>query len=180
MTAVAKLAPIHPGEVLLAEFLEPHGLSQYRLAKDIRVPARRVNEIVLRKRGITADTGLRLSRYVGTSERSGSTSRFDSSSRRSATAPGHVSLLRFRFRPGPVKPGPDPACSGLASLAADAHGWRYHHHRPCRRASLIRAATAGAPGLRRGSSPGALARVWPFSSTKASRFIPAPFAARPT
>jgi antitoxin HigA-1 len=66
---VAKLAPIHPGEVLLAEFLEPHGLSQYRLARDIGVPARRVNEIVLGKRGITADTALRLSRYFGTSDR---------------------------------------------------------------------------------------------------------------
>ncbi len=64
-----KLVPVHPGEVLLAEFLEPHGLSQYRLAKDIRVPPRRINEIVLGKRGITADTALRLSRYFGTSER---------------------------------------------------------------------------------------------------------------
>ena len=64
-----KLPPIHPGEVLLSEFLEPHGLSQYRLAKDIRVPPRRINEIVLGKRGITADTALRLSRYFGTSER---------------------------------------------------------------------------------------------------------------
>ena len=64
-----KLPPIHPGEVLLSEFLEPLGLSQYRLAKDIRVPPRRVNEIVLGKRGITADTALRLSRYFGTSDR---------------------------------------------------------------------------------------------------------------
>ena len=64
-----KLPPIHPGEVLLSEFLEPNGLSQYRLAKDIRVPPRRVNEIVLGKRGITADTALRLSRYFGTSDR---------------------------------------------------------------------------------------------------------------
>ena len=62
-----KLAPIHPGEVLRAEFLEPMGLSQYRLAKDIHVPARRINEIVLGKRGITADTGLRLARFFGTS-----------------------------------------------------------------------------------------------------------------
>ena len=69
MTTVPKLPPIHPGEVLLSEFLEPHGLSQYRLAKDIRVPPRRVNEIVLGKRGITADTALRLSRYFGTSDR---------------------------------------------------------------------------------------------------------------
>ncbi len=66
---MAKLAPIHPGEVLLTEFLEPHGLSQYCLAKDIRVPARRVDEIVLGKRGFTAGTALRLSRYFGTSER---------------------------------------------------------------------------------------------------------------
>ena len=66
---MSKLQPIHPGEVLLAEFLSPLGLSQYRLAKDIRVPPRRINEIVLGKRGVTADTALRLSRYFGTSER---------------------------------------------------------------------------------------------------------------
>ena len=61
--------PIHPGEILLEEFLEPMELSQYRLANDISVPARRINEIVHGKRGITADTALRLSRYFGTSER---------------------------------------------------------------------------------------------------------------
>jgi len=61
--------PIHPGEVLLEEFLEPMELSQYRLAKDISVPARRINEIVHGKRGITADTALRLARYFDTSER---------------------------------------------------------------------------------------------------------------
>lgn len=61
--------PIHPGEVLLEEFLEPMGLSQYRLAKDISVPAPRINEIVHGKPGITADTALRLARYFGTSER---------------------------------------------------------------------------------------------------------------
>ena len=64
-----KLKPIHPGEILLEEFLEPMELSQYRLAKDISVPARRINEIVHGKRGITADTALRLARYFGTSER---------------------------------------------------------------------------------------------------------------
>ena len=68
MTA-KKLAPIHPGEVLLEEFLKPMGISQYRLAKDISVPPRRINEIVHGTRAITADTGLRLSRYFGTSER---------------------------------------------------------------------------------------------------------------
>ena len=67
--ATRKLAPIHPGEVLLADFLEPLGLSQYRLAQDISVPPRRINEIVHGKRGITADTALRLARYFGTSER---------------------------------------------------------------------------------------------------------------
>ncbi|MEO7919531.1 MAG: HigA family addiction module antitoxin [Thermoanaerobaculia bacterium] len=66
---MAKHDPVHPGEILLAEFLEPFGLSQYRLAKDIRVPPRRINEIVLGKRGISADTALRLSRYFGTTDR---------------------------------------------------------------------------------------------------------------
>ena len=63
------LPPVHPGEVLLEEFLEPMGISQYRLAKDISVPPRRINEIVHGKRSVTADTALRLSRYFGTSER---------------------------------------------------------------------------------------------------------------
>jgi len=67
--AKKKLAPIHPGEVLLEEFLDPMGITQYRLAKAIRVPARRINEIVLGKRTVTADTALRLARYFGTSER---------------------------------------------------------------------------------------------------------------
>jgi len=64
-----RMAPIHPGEILLKEFLEPMGISQYRLAKEITVPARRINEIVHGKRSISADTALRLSRYFGTSER---------------------------------------------------------------------------------------------------------------
>ena len=55
--------PIHPGEILVAEFLEPLGVSQYRLAKDISVTPRRINEIVHGRRGITADTALRLGRY---------------------------------------------------------------------------------------------------------------------
>lgn len=64
----ARLAPVHPGEVLLEEFLEPLGLSQYRLAKDIGVPPRRINEIVHGARAVSANTALRLSRYFGTSE----------------------------------------------------------------------------------------------------------------
>lgn len=64
-----KLPPIHPGEILLEEFLKPLALSQYRLAKEISVPARRINEIVKGKRAITPDTALRLARYFGLSER---------------------------------------------------------------------------------------------------------------
>jgi addiction module HigA family antidote len=67
--ATKRIMPIHPGEILLEEFLEPLGISQYRLAKDISVPARRINEIVHGKRSITADTALRLSRYFGLSDR---------------------------------------------------------------------------------------------------------------
>ena len=62
-----KLAPLHPGEVLQKEFLKPMGLSQNKLAMALHVPARRINEIVLGKRGITADTALRLARYFGMS-----------------------------------------------------------------------------------------------------------------
>ncbi len=68
-TAAARLAPVHPGEVLLEEFLRPLGLSQYRLAQELHVPPPRINEIVLGHRGISADTALRLARYFGTSER---------------------------------------------------------------------------------------------------------------
>jgi antitoxin HigA-1 len=64
-----RIPPIHPGEVLLEEFLEPMGISQYRLARDTSVPPRRINEIVHGKRAITADTALRLARHFGTSER---------------------------------------------------------------------------------------------------------------
>ena len=63
-----KLPPVHPGEVLLEEFLTPLGLSQYRLAKDTSVPPRRINEIVHGKRAVTADTALRLARFFGTTE----------------------------------------------------------------------------------------------------------------
>jgi addiction module HigA family antidote len=65
--AKKELHPVHPGEVLLEEFLKPIGLSQNRLALDISVPPRRINEIVLGKRSITADTALRLARYFGNS-----------------------------------------------------------------------------------------------------------------
>ena len=62
-----RLAPIHPGEVLLEDFIKPFGLSQYRVAKDIGVPALRISQIVRGQRSITADTALRLARYFGTS-----------------------------------------------------------------------------------------------------------------
>ena len=61
------LAPIHPGEILLEEFLEPMGISQYRLSKDISVSPRRINEIVHGKRAVSANTALRLAKYFGTS-----------------------------------------------------------------------------------------------------------------
>ena len=67
--STSRLAPVHPGEILQEEFLVPLGLTQYRLAKDISVPPRRINEIVHGSRNITADTALRLARYFGTSER---------------------------------------------------------------------------------------------------------------
>jgi antitoxin HigA-1 len=67
--AAKRFHPLHPGEILLEEFLKPLGISQYRLAKDISVPPRRINEIVHGLRAITADTALRLSRYFGTSDR---------------------------------------------------------------------------------------------------------------
>lgn len=62
-----KLNPVHPGEVLLEEFLKPMSISQNRLALSVSVPARRINEIVLEKRGISADTALRLAEFFGTS-----------------------------------------------------------------------------------------------------------------
>ena len=64
-----KLDPVHPGAILLEEFLKPMEIGQYRLAKDISVPARRINEIVQGKRAVTPDTALRLSKYFGLSER---------------------------------------------------------------------------------------------------------------
>lgn len=69
MSSEQLLPPIHPGEILLEEFLQPMELSQYRLAKEISVPARRINEIVKGKRAITPDTALRLSRFFSMSER---------------------------------------------------------------------------------------------------------------
>ena len=69
MAADMVMAPVHPGEILLEEFLTPLAVSQYQLAKEIMVPARRINEIVHGQRRISADTALRLARFFGTSER---------------------------------------------------------------------------------------------------------------
>jgi len=66
-----KIEPIHPGEILMEEFLKPLGISQYRLAKDISVPPRRINEIVQGKRSVSADTALRLARYFNLRNGSG-------------------------------------------------------------------------------------------------------------
>ena len=67
MRTQRKLAPVHPGEILLEEFMQPLGLSQTRLGRDLGVSPRRINEVVHGKRSVTADTALRLSRYFGTS-----------------------------------------------------------------------------------------------------------------
>jgi antitoxin HigA-1 len=69
VTAEAIMEPVHPGEILMEEFLNPLELSQYQLAKELSVPARRINEIVHGERRITADTALRLARFFGTSDR---------------------------------------------------------------------------------------------------------------
>jgi addiction module HigA family antidote len=69
MVSETVMLPVHPGEILLEEFLNPLSVSQYQLAKEIGVPARRINEIVHGHRRISADTALRLARYFGTSER---------------------------------------------------------------------------------------------------------------
>ena len=69
MTNKNRLPPIHPGEILREEFLTPIGISSHQLALALRVPATRINDIVNQKRGITADTALRLSRYFGTTSR---------------------------------------------------------------------------------------------------------------
>lgn len=69
MTVKRDFPPIHPGEILLEEFLRPMGISQYRVAKDISIDPRRINEIVHGKRSVSADTAIRLGRYFGTSAR---------------------------------------------------------------------------------------------------------------
>ena len=68
MAAEKNVVPVHPGELLREEFLEPMGITAYRLAKDINVPEQRIGAIVREQRGISADTALRLSRYFGMSE----------------------------------------------------------------------------------------------------------------
>ena len=97
----AKLAPIHPGEVLLADFLEPLALSQYRLAHDVSVPPRRINEIVHGTRAITADTALRLARYFGTTDRFwlNLQARFDLETQRDALGPRLAREVRILERP---------------------------------------------------------------------------------
>jgi addiction module HigA family antidote len=68
-TRLKRLPPVHPGEILLEDFLKPLSISQYKLAKSLSVPPRRINEIVLGKRAISADTALRLARFFNTSDR---------------------------------------------------------------------------------------------------------------
>ena len=120
-----KLAPIHPGEVLAADFLEPLGLSQYRPAMDISVPARRVNEIVHGTRAISADTALQLARYLGTSDRLWLNLQARYASRLSAI----ISALGWRRKFASSTGLANPRCSGralcgLRSPAVSALYWR--------------------------------------------------------
>jgi addiction module HigA family antidote len=98
MSAAAAMPPIHPGEVLAEEYLAPLGITQHKLAVEIRVPPRRINEIVHGNRRITADTALRLARYFGTSERFwlNLQSRYDIEIERSRLGPAldHIRPLR--------------------------------------------------------------------------------------
>jgi addiction module HigA family antidote len=98
--AARKMAPIHPGEILQVDFLEPLGVSQYRLARDISVPARRINEIVHGKRAVSADTALRLARYFGTTERFwlNLQARFDLEQQRDVLGPRLVKEVRVLDR----------------------------------------------------------------------------------
>ena len=102
---MARLKNIHPGEVLFSDFLEPLGISQNRLANGIRVPARRIHEIVLGKRSVTADTALRLSRYFGNSEKfwMGLQDDHDLEDSRNKIASTLEKIARHDARPGPVR-----------------------------------------------------------------------------
>ena len=90
------MPPVHPGEILLEEFLDPLNVSQYQLAKEIGVPARRINEIVHGQRRISADTALRLARYFGTSERFWSTCRLATTWRSRRTGSGQPLMRSIR------------------------------------------------------------------------------------
>lgn len=96
MTDAPTMAPIHPGEILQVEYLEPLGVTQHRLAVAIGVPPRRINEIVHAKRGITADTALRLARYSARASASGSTCRAATSWRTNVTGSRQLSMRSSR------------------------------------------------------------------------------------
>lgn len=100
-----KLPPIHPGEILLEEFLKPLGLTQYRLAKSLSVPPRRINEIAQGKRAITADTALMLLASSETQRDFGLTCRLPTISNLSETNSPTVCQKKFRFWPRRVKVG---------------------------------------------------------------------------
>lgn len=115
-----KMAPIHPGEVLQIEFLQALGLSQYRLAKDVSVPPRRINEIVRGDRAITADTALRLARYFAHRNASGSTCRFDTILKWNGT--GWADALNAKLGSG-QKPPAYLDCNASVPRKMLALGW---------------------------------------------------------
>ena len=102
---MARLKNIHPGDVLLSDFLEPLGISQNRLANGIRVPVRRIHEIVLGRRSVTADTALRLSRYFGNSEKfwMGLQGDYDLEDSRGKIAAALEEIAPHDAPPGPVR-----------------------------------------------------------------------------
>src|ERR1700740_520020 len=118
MAADTIMGPVHPGEILLEEFLGPLSISQYQLAKEISVPARRINEIVHGQRRISADTALRLARFFGTSERfwMNLQSRYDLEVEKDRLGAGlgdiHPLTAASLYKPQP------PACSADWEMAA--------------------------------------------------------------
>jgi addiction module HigA family antidote len=111
------LDPVHPGEILLEEFMQPLGLTQYRVAKETDVPPRRINEIVQARRAITADTALRLARFFGTSEMFwlNLQSRYDLDVQRHKLGDGLKAVRPFVKPPGSA--GPSRAAKALVTSA---------------------------------------------------------------
>ena len=116
-----KLAPIHPGEILREEFMKPHRLSQNALARALAVPPRRVNEIVVEKRAITADTALRLARFFGTTPELWTGLQADYDLRLARCRESALNRARGRALGSlAARPGLKPACNGVKPYICDS------------------------------------------------------------